>query len=432
MMKRTGELWAMKETLLHTPEGVRDIYGDECRQRNQLLRNIHHVLHLYSYHDIETPSFEYFNIFNMEKGSAHSNEMYKFFDRNNNTLVLRPDFTPSVARCVAKYYVDEELPIRLCYEGMTYRNVLQHQGKRNESMQIGCELINDDSSAADAEMISCVIDAILSSGLTEFQVAIGQVEYFRGLMEEAGASKEEEDTIRDFIQIRNFFGLSEYVEHLDIPAKTANALRRFDQLFGNQEALDLAESFTDNRRAREAIERLRKVYAAVSYYGYEKYVGIDLGMLNANDYYTGIVFSAYTYGTGAAIVRGGRYNALLQQFGKDAPSIGFAIDLDEMMTALSRQQILPDSPIDRTLVIYPVENQESAVMLGKRLRTANVKTELIRKSTRHALTEYLAYADRNRVKTVYFFLSSDRILVCDRLNKTQKEVNYTDIKEEDF
>ena len=422
----------MKETMLHTPEGVRDIYGDECRQRNQLLRNIHHVLHLYSYHDIETPSFEYFNIFNMEKGSAHSNEMYKFFDRNNNTLVLRPDFTPSVARCVAKYYVDEELPIRLCYEGTTYRNVLQHQGKRNESMQIGCELINDDSSAADAEMISCVIDAIKSSGLTEFQVAIGQVEFFKGLMEEAGASKEEEETIRDFIQIRNFFGLSEYVEHLDIPAKTANALRRFDQLFGNQEALDLAESFTDNHRALEAIERLRKVYAAVSYYGYENYIGIDLGMLNANDYYTGIVFSGYTYGTGAAIAKGGRYNALLQQFGKDAPSIGFAIDLDEMMTALSRQQILPDSPVDRTLVIYPVENQESAVMLGKRLRTAGVKTELIRKSTRHALTEYLTYADRNRVKTVYFFLSSDRILVCDRLKKTQKEMNYSEIKEEDF
>ena len=103
-----------------------------------------------------------------------------------------------------------------------------------------------------------------------------------------------------------------------------------------------------------------------------------------------------------------------------------------MMTALSRQQILPDSPVDRTLVIYPVENQESAVMLGKRLRTAGVKTELIRKSTRHALTEYLTYADRNRVKTVYFFLSSDRILVCDRLKKTQKEMNYSEIKEEDF
>ncbi len=422
----------MKETLLHTPEGVRDIYGDECRQRNQLLRDIHHVLHLYSYHDIETPSFEYFNIFNMEKGSAHSNEMYKFFDRNNNTLVLRPDFTPSVARCVSKYYVDEELPIRLCYEGITYKNVLQHQGKRNETMQIGCELINDDSSAADAEIVSCIIDSLKASGLSEFQVVIGQVEYFKGLMEEAGASAEEEETIRDFIQARNFFGLSEYAEHLDIPANIREALHTFDRLFGTLDALSIAESFTTNRRALDAIERLRKVYAAVSYYGYEKYISIDLGMLNDYDYYTGIVFSGYTYGTGDAIVRGGRYNTLLQQFGKDAPSIGFAIVLDELMTALSSQQILPASPVDRVLVIYPIENQEPAVTLGKRLRNANVKTELIRKSTRHALTEYLSYADRNRVKTVYFFLSNDRVLVSDRLSGSQKEINYSDIKEEDF
>ena len=422
----------MKETLLHTPEGVRDIYGDECRKKNQLLRDIHHVLHLYSYHDIETPTFEYFNIFNMEKGSAHSDEMYKFFDRENRTLVLRPDFTPSVARCVAKYYADEELPVRLCYQGKTFKNTLQHQGKPSIVTQIGCELINDDSSAADAEMISCVIDSLLASKLTEFQIVIGEVDFFKGMMEEAGVSEEEEEIIRDFIQIRNFFGLSEYVEHLDLPENTREALSNFDRLFGGLESLDVAESFTGSRRALEAIARLRKVYQAVSFYGYDKYISIDLGMLNGYDYYTGIVFSGYTYGTGDAIVRGGRYNNLLQQFGKEAPSIGFAIVLDELMSALSRQQIGPDSPIDRVLVIYPVEYQEPAVALGRRLRAAEVKTELIRKSTRHALTEYLGYADRYRVKKVYYFLTESKVLCCDRTRMTQEEISYNEIREEDF
>ena len=422
----------MKETLLHTPEGVRDIYGDECRRKNQLLRDIHHVLHLYSYHDIEIPSFEYFNIFNMEKGSAHSDEMYKFFDRENRTLVLRPDFTPSVARCVAKYYADEELPVRLCYQGKTFKNTLQHQGKSSIVTQIGCELINDDSSAADAEMISCVIDSLLASKLTEFQIAIGEVDFFKGLMEEAGVSDEEEEIIRDFIQIRNFFGLNEYVDHLDLPENTREALKNFDRLFGGLESLDVAEDFTGSRRTLDAIGRLRKVYQALSFYGYDKYISIDLGMLNGYDYYTGIVFSGYTYGTGDAIVRGGRYNNLLQQFGKDAPSIGFAIVLDELMSALARQQIAPDSPIDRVLVIYPVEYQEPAVTLGRRLRAADVKTELIRKSTRHALTEYLSYADRYRVKKVYYFLTESKVLCCDRIKMTQEEINYSEIREEDF
>jgi len=422
----------MKETLLHTPEGVRDIYGDECRRKNRLLRDIHHVLHLYSYHDIETPSFEYFNIFNMEKGSAHSNEMYKFFDRENNTLVLRPDFTPSVARCVAKYYADEELPVRLCYQGKTFKNTLQHQGKPSITTQIGCELVNDDSSAADAEMLSCVIDILRASGLTEFLIAIGEVDFFKGLMEEAGVSIEEENEIRDLIQARNFFGLSEYVDNLELPEHTLKALSGFDRLIGGPETFDIAEEYSENRRALEAVERLRKVYSALQLYGYDKYISIDLGMLNGYDYYTGIVFSGYTYGTGDAIVRGGRYNDLLQQFGKDAPSIGFAVDIDALMTSLNHQQIMPLSPIDRTLVIYPIEYQEPAVALAKRLRNADIKTELIRKSTRHALTEYLSYADRNRVYRVYYFLSETRLLISDRLEKAEKEMNYADLMEEEL
>lgn len=419
----------MRETLLHTPEGVRDVYGEECRRRNRLIRDIHHVLHLYSYHDIETPTFEYFNIFNMDRGSAHSDEMYKFFDRENRTLVLRPDFTPSVARCVAKYYSDEELPIRLCYKGRTFKSNLQHQGKASIVTQIGCELINDDSSAADAEMISCVIDSLRAGGLQEFQIVIGEVDYFKGLMEEAGVSPEEEEIIRDFIQIRNFFGLSEYVEHLDLPERTREALTSFDRLFGGLEILDIAAGFTSNRRAAEAIERLRRVYQAIRFYGYEPCISIDLGMLNGYDYYTGIVFSGYTFGTGDAVVRGGRYNNLLKQFGKDAPSIGFAIVVDEMMSALNRQRIHHAFPADRAMVIYPVEYQESAVSLGRRMREAGIKTELIRKSTRHALGEYLSHADGNYVKTVYYFLSNERVLVSDRINKQEEECSYQAICE---
>ena len=60
--------------------------------------------------------------------------------------------------------------------------------------------------------------------------------------------------------------------------------------------------------------------------------------------------------------------------------MGFAIVIDELMSALNRQQIGPDSPVDRVMVIYPVEYQETAVSLGRSLREANVKTELIRKS----------------------------------------------------
>ena len=187
----------MQDKLLQTPDGVRDTYDVECKKKRKVMHELHHILELYSYHDIETPTFEFFDIFNRDKGSAPSNEMYKFFDRDNNTLVLRPDITPSIARCVAKYYADEELPVRLCYTGNTYTNTLKLQGKLKEVTQIGAELVNDDSSAADAEIIATVIDCFNEIGISDFQIEIGQIDYFKGLVVESGISEDEEDQIKE-------------------------------------------------------------------------------------------------------------------------------------------------------------------------------------------------------------------------------------------
>jgi len=115
----------MKEKLLHTPEGVRDIYNSECKRKSAVEKRIHHILELYGYQDIETPTFEFFDIFNSDTGTVSSVEMFKFFDRNNNTLVLRPDMTPSIARSVAKYYSACEFPLRLSYRGNTLTEVIK-------------------------------------------------------------------------------------------------------------------------------------------------------------------------------------------------------------------------------------------------------------------------------------------------------------------
>ena len=104
----------MGNQLLHTPEGVRDIYGRECAKKFAVQQKLQQVFSLYGYENIETPTFEFFDIFNKERGSVGTREMFKFFDRDNNTLVLRPDITPSIARCVAKYFMDEPKALRLC------------------------------------------------------------------------------------------------------------------------------------------------------------------------------------------------------------------------------------------------------------------------------------------------------------------------------
>lgn len=390
----------MKEMLLHTPEGVRDIYDAECKRKNKVVDLIHHVLELYSFHDISTPSFEYFDIFNMDKGSAPSNEMYKFFDRNNNTLVLRPDMTPSIARCISKYYPDVNLPIRLCYEGNTFINSHQHQGKLNEFTQIGAELVNDDSAAADAEIIACVIDSLLLVGLKEFQIEVGNVEYFKGLIADAGLDLDSEDKIREYIKMKNFFGLSEYVNSLNIDEDIKIAITSFDSLFGGLDMLDKAEKLCSNNRSSEAIDRMKKVYHALCKYGYEKYVSFDLSMLNRFSYYTGIVFRGYTYGTGDAIVKGGRYNNLLEKFGNAAPSVGFAIYVDDLMSAISRNKINIEVGFSDILLLYNKDKHYEAIDIATNYRKDNVKVELVEFDCKRSLDEYCDYANKMHFKSI--------------------------------
>ena len=91
-------------------------------------------------------------------------------------------------------------------------------------------------------------------------------------------------------------------------------------------------------------------------------------MLSKYHYYTGIIFQAYTYGTGEALIKGGRYNQLMKHFGKPAASIGFAIVVDNLLMALSRQKIEMEGEEGVTVITYRKENRIQAIKKAKELR----------------------------------------------------------------
>ncbi len=106
------------------------------------------------------------------------------------------------------------------------------------------------------------------------------------------------------------------------------------------------------KKALSAITRLERLYDLIGVYGLQKYVTFDLGMLTQYDYYTGVIFRGYTYGTGDAVVKGGRYDTLLQKFGKEAASVGLAVVVDELLNALSRQKIEVEEDVSVTMILY--------------------------------------------------------------------------------
>ncbi|MCR5734420.1 MAG: ATP phosphoribosyltransferase regulatory subunit [Lachnospiraceae bacterium] len=324
----------MDKRLLHTPEGVRDIYGDELQNKLRLELKILEVLHSHLYEDINTPTFEFFDVFSSNIGTIPSNELYKFFDKDGNTLVLRPDFTPAICRCVAKYYMEEENPLKFCYLGNTFINTSDYQGRLKETTQLGAELINDPGASADAEIIQIVIESLKTAGLSEFQITIGNVEYFKGLCGEYHIDQDNEMMLREFISNKNYFGAKALLDELGISGQCRTSVLDLFDMFGPVDKIKSALNSVNNNRSADALKRLVDICDLLGEKGLDKYISFDLGVLSKYHYYTGIVFSAYTYGSGDAIVKGGRYDNLLSEFGKEAPAIGFAIVIDRLLNLL--------------------------------------------------------------------------------------------------
>ncbi len=399
----------MENRLLHTPEGVRDIYNQECERKQVIQNKLFEVLKQYGYQAIETPTFEYFDVFSREVGTTASKELYKFFDRDGNTLVMRPDFTPSIARSAAKYYSDEDMPIRFGYMGNTFINHLSHQGKLREVTQLGAELIGDDSVNADAEIVALMIRCLKTSGLKEFQVSIGHLDFFKGLLEAANLDEEVELQLRELISVKNHFGIEELLSKYDVSKDIKECLSKLPELFGSAEMLQEVKKMPLNERSMKAVNRLEAIYEAIKVYGEEDYITFDLGIVSKYNYYTGVIFKAYTYGVGEAIISGGRYDTLLKHFGKDAPAIGCVLLVNQLLAALSRQKIEIETCNDNVLMIYETDALTESIRNAEEMRGDGMKVALLERKKDKTLEEYVSYGKRNNFNTIYHVTTEGKV-----------------------
>lgn len=393
----------MNTSLLHTPDGVRDIYGQELLEKECVGNALMKVMQSYGYRKFQTPTFEFFDVFSKDIGTIPSKDLYKFFDKEGNTLVLRPDFTPAIARCAAKYYMEEEYPIRFCYEGNSFVNTSELQGKLKETTQMGIELINDGSVHADAEVLMLVVDGLLSCGLKEFQVSIGDTSYFKGICEEAEIDEETQQMIREYISSKNYFGTLEFLRKQNISKEIIKDFEAISKIYCSDEELLKMKEHATNQKAICAIERMLTLKSVLAKHGYDKYITIDFGMLSKINYYTGIIFKAYTYGVGDAIVKGGRYDGLLEQFGKKAPSVGCAFLLDEIYTSIKRQKLQVATPkFENSIVLYDEVSYETAMRIALFLRKNDVRVSMFAFEEGTTLESYLTYAKEIGVTKLHF------------------------------
>ncbi len=417
----------MKQQILHTPEGVRDIYSIEYRKKQNLETKLQDVFHLYGYQDVQTPMFEYFDVFGKEMGTTSAKELYKFFDREGNTLVLRPDMTPAIARVATTLYESERVPIRLCYKGNTFINHSSYKGRLHENTQAGAELIGIDSVEADAEMVVMAIESLKSVGLKDFQIHIGSVEFFESLISLTNLKLESELRLRELIRNRNYFGVEELLEQEQATLAVKAAFQLLPELIGGTEILkDAGETASFlSEKAVEAVKRLETLSKLLVAFGVDEYVTFDLSMSGAYGYYTGIIFRGYTYGTSDAVVKGGRYDNLMEKFGNSAPSIGFVIVVDELMNAFVRQKLEIPYQYKNTFILYEEHRQEEAIKLAKEFRNSGKPTELVKKKEDIDFEVYMECAKKNLCVSMMFLKNAKDIDMVNLLTGTVKSVSRT-------
>lgn len=387
----------MKNNNIHTPEGLRDIYGKEIEEKVVVQKNIMDSIRSFGYKNIQTPTFEFLEVYGKEVGSTPINAMYKFCDKDGNLLALRPDFTPSIVRCASKFYNSSHAPIRLCYMGNSFNNRANLQGRLNETTQIGAELIGDDSIYADAEMINMAVVALLSTGLKDFQISICEVEYFKGLCDELLVKSDVKEELAEYISKQNYFAAEELLRSEGISEENIEKILCTRQLIGNENILAKAKGTVTNEVSLGAISRLEKIYSLLCSYKVERYVSIDFSMISKYKYYSGIIFKGYTYGIGEVIVTGGRYNKLMGQFGMDAPAIGFMCVIDNLLVAMRSQKIGITVDENEALILYNEENFEKAVSKQTEMRGLGYIVTLL------AYSENLKYQDAQYVEIIRLY-----------------------------
>lgn len=328
----------MKKWNIYTPEGVQDILFESCRQKRLLESKIRKAFKLNGYKEIETPTLEFYDTFGGERGLIKQESMYKFCDSKGRLLVLRPDLTVPVARIAATKLKDEVLPLKCCYIGNTFSFDELGGGRQNEFTQAGCELLGINSPEADAEVVAMAIEAVRATGIDEFQIDIGQVGFFKGLMEESGLSDDEIEEVREFIDQKNLVGVEQVMDRHKVKEALKRIILNLPRLFGSKNILQKISYDDIGKEPTKAIENIKAVLEILEDRNLAQYVSLDLGMVQSLNYYTGIVFRGYTYGVGFPILSGGRYDKLVSKFGRDCEATGFSLGINMVMMALESQK----------------------------------------------------------------------------------------------
>lgn len=357
--------------MFEKPLGMRDTLPELYETKSQVRNTIGDEMKRWGYQFMETPALEYYETVGTASAILDQ-QLFKLLDSQGHTLVLRPDMTAPIARVAASRLLKEEQPLRLAYSANVFRAQQREGGRPAEFEQIGIESIADDTVSADGEIIALMVSVLREAGLENFQISVGHVGFVRELFQQILGTEERAHALAKFLYEKDYVGYREHVKGLNLSSIDKQRLIDFLQLRGGAEVIDLAKSLIENDKGNEAIEELVQLWNIVVDYGEQEKLKFDLTLVSHMSYYTGILFEVYAGRVGFPIGSGGRYNLLLEKFGKTSGATGFALRLDRLLEALGE---LKKADLVHC-VLFSEERRQEAFQLAKDKRGIGIKTVL--------------------------------------------------------
>ena len=410
----------MKNYALHIPEGVKDYLGEEAALKELIQNRVKKIFRTNSYNLVETPSFEYLDVFALGEESYQQSSLYHLVSRQGELMALRSDMTRAIARVIGMQKSEDLYPQRFGYLANSFRYPERYQGKLHEFTQAGIELIGNQSMQADAEVIKIAVKCLRESGVTDFKVHIGSSQFLKYVLEDFGLQKVEQEEVFKAIEVKDAVKVKGILKATQMEAETLELLLELIQCSGQIALLRTVKAKMPSKRCKEAVEELEQLYALLEDYGVNEEVAFDFSLMSYGKYYTGMMFQIFTLGVGTALVEGGRYDKLLCQFGKDLPAVGFGMNINFVMQRLLQQKGLSKRQSKRTLAISTEVTRKVCQEVCDHLRSQEV---IIENSLVDDIDEALKYAKQSGFNRVIHFIHGDQIEIYDLERGTYEETN---------
>lgn len=307
-------------------KGTRDFYPELMQELGYIFKIWKETAKKYCYQEFDGPLLEPIELWTLKSGSEIPEQMYRFKDKSNSEIAVRPELTPTLARMIAAKQKELPKPIKWYSVGRFWRYEAPQSGRLREFFQFNVDCLGTDSMKADAEVIALAISTMLAFNCTkdDFYIRISNRKLTNSFLNSLGIKKLKELSRlidkADKIEEKEF---NAGLKDLGLKESQIKKLRNFLAVKSLEKlnAKDLDES------GKSGLSELKQLLSYLKYYGFSEYIEIDLSIMRGFDYYTSTVFEVFDKKKEfRAIAGGGRYDDLVKDFGGEScPGIGFGM-----------------------------------------------------------------------------------------------------------